>query len=92
MIDILTREPIGTQYEVETELPVSYASSGCPSEALLMKCNVRRLPHVQNVDFKVRYHNHEPYVVAIITVDTHADNSFLWQDIEAAFNEEVEGV
>ena len=86
MINISTKQEIGTQYQIETELPMTFSIIGF-IPAMELAAKLEELPHVQEVRFVESEFNDNMYVDCVVTIDTHADNSLLWNDFEKTFEE-----
>lgn len=80
MVNIETKQKVGVQYQIETDLPASYNHPG-------LKMVLEDIPHVQVADFNISGHAGSVYVDYIITVDATADDRFLWKAIQRAFIE-----
>ena len=78
MINAETRQKVGIQYQVETELSPEHN----PAK---LKSVLEKIPHVQSV----RFVPEGKYIDCVITVDAHADDKFLWQAIETTFKKAV---
>lgn len=81
MLNLDTKEQIGIQYTVETELPSRYGQSG-NGAAKELTAKLIELPHVIDAELVQTTHDALLYTDLVITVETHGDDKMLWDEIE----------